>query len=82
MDGLEEKSSFEMLGLSSSSKVDWGSYIVSIAKRASKKTGALIRSMKFLSPQVALHLCKSTITLLLEILLSCLGCFLDMLNKL
>ena len=41
--------------------LDWGSYIVSIAKTASKKIGALIRSMKFLSPEVALYLYKSTI---------------------
>ena len=51
---LEEKSSFKMLGLTFSSKLDWGSYIISIAKTASKKIGALIRSMKFLSPEVAL----------------------------
>ena len=49
MDGsvLDEKSSFKMLGLTFSSKLDWGSYIISIAKTASKKIGALIRSMKF-----------------------------------
>ena len=29
---LEEKSSFKMLGLTFSSKLDWGSYIISIAK--------------------------------------------------
>ena len=60
MDGsiLEEK---KMLRLTFSSKLDWGSYIVSIAKTASKKIGALIRSMKFLSPEVALYLYKSTI---------------------
>ena len=58
MDGsvLEEKSSFKMLGLNFSSKLDWGSYIISIAKTASKKIGALIRSMKFLSPEVILSL--------------------------
>ena len=39
---LEQKSSFKMLGLIFSSKLDWGSYIISIAKIASKKTGALI----------------------------------------
>ena len=63
MDGsvLEENSSFKMLGLTFSSKLDWGSYIISIAKTASKKIGALIRSMKFLSLEVALYLCKSTI---------------------
>ena len=63
MDGslLEEKTSFKMLGLTFSSKLDWGSYIVSIAKTTSKKIGALIRSMKFFSPEVALYLYKSTI---------------------
>ena len=50
-----------MLGLTFSSKLDWGSYIISIAKTVSKKIGALIRSMKFLSPEVALYLYKSTI---------------------
>ena len=42
MDGsvLEEKSSFKMLGLTFSSKLDLGSYIISIAKTASKKIGA------------------------------------------
>ena len=34
---IEEKSSFKMLGLTFSSKLDWGSYIISIAKTASKK---------------------------------------------
>ena len=58
---LEEKSSFKMLGLTFSSKLDWGSYIISIVKTASKKIGALIRSMKFLSAEVALYLYKSTI---------------------
>ena len=63
MDGsnLEEKTFFKMLGLTFSSKLDWGSYIVSIAKAASKKIGALICSMKFLSPEIALYLYKSTI---------------------
>ena len=51
---IEEKSSFKMLGLTFSSKLDWGSYIISIAKIASKKIGALIRTVKFLSPKVAL----------------------------
>ena len=37
---LEEKSSFKMLGLTFSSKLDWGSYIISIAKTAFKKIGA------------------------------------------
>ena len=58
---VEEKSLFKMLGFSFSSKLGWGSYIVSIAKTASKKIGALIRSMTFFSPGVALYLYKSTI---------------------
>ena len=63
MDGsfLEEKSSFKMLRLTFSFELDWGSYIISIVKSASKKIGALIRFMKFLSPEVALYLYKSTI---------------------
>ena len=55
------KSSFKILGLSFSSKLDWGSYIISITKYAPKKIGALICSMKFLSPEVALYVYKSTI---------------------
>ena len=59
--GLWGKSSFKMLGLIFSSKLNWGSYIISIAKTASKKIGALIRYMKFLSREVALYHYKSTI---------------------
>ena len=58
---IEEKSSFKMLWLTFSSKLDWGSYIIYIVKTVSKKIVALIRSMKFLSSEVALYLCKSTI---------------------
>ena len=53
---LEGKSSFKMLGLTFSSKLDWGSYIISIVKTAFKKSVALIRSMEFLSLEVALSL--------------------------
>ena len=52
---LEEKSSFKMLGFTFSSKLDWGSYIISIAKSASTKIGALICSVKFPSPELALY---------------------------
>ena len=71
MDGsvLKEQSSFKIMGLSFSFKSDWGSYIISIAKTASKKIGALILSTKFLCPEVALHLCKSTISPCMEYLL-------------
>ena len=88
MDGsvLEEKSSFKMLGLTFPSKLDWDSYIVSIAKTASKKTGALIRSMKFLSPEVALYLCKSTIRPCMEycchVWAGAPSCYLELLDKL
>ena len=58
---LEENSSFKVLGLTFSSKLDLGPYIISNAKTASKKISTLIRSMKFLSPEVALYLYKSTI---------------------
>ena len=62
MDGfvLEEKSSFKMLYLAFSSKLDWGSDIISIAKTASKKIGVLIRSLDFRAPEVAMYLYKST----------------------
>ena len=46
---LEEKSSFKMLRLTVSFKLDWSSYITSNAKAAFKKIGALILSMKQVS---------------------------------
>ena len=58
---LEEKSSFKMLGLTFSSKLDWGSYIICIAKSALKKIGTLSRYRKFCSFEVALYLFKSSI---------------------
>ena len=88
MDGsvLEEKTSFKMLGLMFSSKLDWGSYIVSIPKTASKKIGALICSMKFLSPEVALYLYKSTIQPCMEccchVWAGAPSCYLELLDKL
>ena len=63
---LDENSFFKMLGLTFSSKFDWSSYIISIAKAASKKIGAFIHSMKFLSPEVSLYLHKSTIRSCME----------------
>ena len=52
-----------MLGLtlSLSSKLDQDSYTVFIAKTVSRKVGALIHSMNFLSPELVLNLHKSTI---------------------
>ena len=63
---LEEKSSFKMLRLTFSCKLYWGSYITSVAKTASMKIGALIRPMKFLSPEIAQYLYKSNIRSCME----------------
>ena len=88
MDGsvLEEKSSFKMLGLTFSSKLDWSSYIIFIAKTATKKIGALIHSMKFLPPEVALYLYKSTIHPSMEycchVWAGVPSCYLELLDKL
>ena len=74
-----------MLGLTFSSKLDWGSYIVSIAKTASKKIGALIRSMKFLFLRL-LCISKSTIRPCVEycshIWAGAPCCYLGLLDKL
>ena len=89
MDGSvleKKKSSFKMLGLTFCSKLDWGSYIISIAKSASKKIGALICSMKFFSPEVALYLYKSTIRPCIEycchVWAGAPSCYLVLLDKL
>ena len=49
MDGsvLEGKSSFKRLGLSFSSKLDWESFIIFIAKAANKKIEALIQGVPY-----------------------------------
>ena len=52
---LDKKLSFEMLRLSFFSKLDWSSYIVFSAETV------LVRSMKFLSPEVSLCLHRSNI---------------------
>ena len=64
MDGsvLEEKSSFKILVLTFSSKLDWDAYIISIAKTTSKKIGALICSMKFLSSSPYAHVWNTVVT--------------------
>ena len=75
-----------MLGLTFSSESDWGSQIISIAKTASKKIGALIRYMKFFSPEVALHLYKSAIRPCMEywcqVWVNAPSCYLELLDKL
>ena len=88
MDGsvLEEKLSFKMVGFTSYSKLDYGSYSISIARTASKKIGALIHSMKLLSPEVALYLYKSTIHPCIEycchVWAGVPSCYLELLDKL
>ena len=83
---LKENSSFKMLGLTFFSKLDCSSYIFSIAKTASKKNGTLIRSMKFLSPEVALYLYNSTIQPCMEncghVWAGAPSCYLELLDKL
>ena len=82
------KSSIKMQGLTFSPKLDWGSYIISIAKTASKeiKIGALIRSIKFLSPEVAHNLYKSSIRPCIEycchVWVGAPICYLELLDKL
>ena len=75
-----------MLGLTLSSKLDWGSYVISIAKTASKKIRALICSIKFLSPEVALYLYKSKIQPCMEycchVWAGAPSCYLELLDKL
>ena len=88
MDGsvLEEKLSFKILELTFSSKLDWGSYITSTAKTASKKIRTLIRSVKFLSTEVALYFYKSTIRSRMEycchVWAGAPSCYLELLDKL
>ena len=45
---IDEKSSLKMLVLFYSSKLDWSSYIVSVAKTTHKKTGVSMCFLKFL----------------------------------
>ena len=75
-----------MLELTFSSKLDWGSYIISISKTTSKKIVVLICSMKFLSPEVALYLYKSTIRPCTEyccyVWVGASNCYLELLDKL
>ena len=53
---LERKSFFKMLKLYFSSKLDWISYIISIAKTGSKKIWALVCYVRTLSPEFVLYL--------------------------
>ena len=81
-----EKKSFKMLWLTFSSKLDLGSYVISIAKTASKKIEVFICVMTFLSPEVALYLYNSTIHPCMEycchIWAGGPSCYLELLDKL
>ena len=63
---LEEKSSFNTVGLNFSSKINWGSCNISVAKTTLKQVVALICSIRFHFPEVALYLYKYTIQLCME----------------
>ena len=64
---LRKNHILRLLGLTFYSKLDWGFYnIISFAQTASKKIAALICSMEFLSPEVAVCLHISTIRLYME----------------
>ena len=83
---LEEKPFFKMLGLTFTSKLDWGSYIISISKTGSRKIGTLIHYVNFLTPEVALYLYKSTILPCIEycchVWAGAPSCYLQLLEKL
>ena len=74
-----------MMRLTFFSKLDWCSYIISIAKTTCKKVRESICSMKFLSPEVALYLFKSTIRpCMVYYCHVCVGapsCYLELLDK-
>ena len=82
---LEETHLLRCWGLTFSSRLDWSSDI-SIAKTASKKIEALIHSVKFLSPEVALYPYKFTIQPCMEycchVWAGAPSCYLDLLDKL
>ena len=89
MDGsvFEEKLSFKILGVTFSSKLDWGTYIISIAKTASKKIGAFSTNFnKVYFFEVAVYLYKSTVRPCMEycchVWAGARTCYLELLGKL
>ena len=82
----KKKLSFKMLGLTFSSKLDCVSCIISTSKRASKKSGSLIHSMEFLSPEVVLYFYQSATQPCIQcccyVWASALSCCLELLDKL
>ena len=75
-----------MVALTFSSKLDWGSCIISVAKTVSKKIAALVCSIQFLSPKAALYLYKYTLQPYMEYCChfwaGAPSCYLRSLNKL
>ena len=69
-------------GVAFSSKLDWSSYIISIAKTTSTKIETMIRSMKFLFPEVALYLYKSTMAYCCHVWAGAPSCYLEVLDRL
>ena len=84
-DGLAEKSSLKLLGLTLTSDLSWNSYISSIGKSGARKVGSLYRSMKYLTPEAALYLYKSTIRPCMEccchLWAGAPACHLDLLDR-
>ena len=74
-----------MLGLTLRSKLDMGSYIISTPKNL-QEIESLIHSMKFLSPDVALYLYKSTTWSCMEycyhVWAGSSSCYLELFDKL
>ena len=83
---LEEKSSREMLGLTSIPNWIGALTLSLLLKSISMKFGALTCSMKFLCPKVTLYLYQSTIQPCMEycchVLAGAPSCFLELLDKL
>ena len=73
-------------GFTFSSKLDWGSYTMTIDKHSSKEIGPLFLSTKFLSSEATVYLYKSTIRPCMErcchVWASAPSCHLKLLNKL
>ena len=88
MDGsvLNEKSSFKILGVSFSSKLNWGSYIVSIVKNAFKKCAALdflFLALLFISVKLlCTYIKRDCIEYCHCVWAGCFSCCLDIWDKL
>ena len=80
---LKENISFKVMPFST--KLGWGSYMISFAKTASKRIGVLIGSVTFLPPEVALYHYESTIRPCMEyyrdVWTVAPGCYLEMLDN-